>query len=106
MIKTYWDLCLCTLDEQFIDDLAKQYNIDWYDLDISTALDCWEFNSATITNEIIYQLLLEIAYKEVEDEKDREKIIDSIHCNCLDSGYNIDSEDLESEQAKEFIKNF
>lgn len=106
MKKTYWDLCIGSLDEQFIDDLAKAYNIDRYDLDISNALEYWELDRATIANEIIYQLLVEIAYKEIEDQEDRQKVIDSIYCNCIDSWYDIDSEDLETEQAKNFVETF
>lgn len=88
---------ICTLDREYLDKLSEEYGIDWGEI---------EFEFEDWTNGILYGLLYEIACQEVENEKDREKILDRIYCNCLDSGYDIDSEELETQQAKDFINNF
>lgn len=85
------------LDKQYLDSLSEKYWIDWGDID---------FEFEEWTNGIFYGLLYEIACQEVENESDRLKILDRIYCNCLDSGYDIDSEELETQQAKDFINNF
>lgn len=88
---------ICILDREYLDKLSKTYGIDWGEID---------FEFEEWTNGIFYGLLYEIACQEVENESDREKIIDSIYCNCLDSWYDIGEEELETQQAKDFINNF
>lgn len=97
---TYYDLQIKSLDEQYLDELGTAYGIDWRDLDIS------EFWTGDITNACFYMLLYKIAENEVEDYTDRTKIQEAIYTNCLDSGYDIDESELETQQAKDFINNF
>lgn len=96
----YYDLQIKPLDEQYLDELGAPYGIDRRDLDIS------EFWTSDITNSCMYMLLYTIAGNEVEDYEDRTKIQEAIYTNCLDSGYDIDEDQLRTEQAKKFINNF
>lgn len=93
----YSDIEPFKLDREYLDSLSEKYGIDWQDLEIEPTN--W-------VNGIFYELLLTIAYQEVDNLEDRGKIIDSIYCNCLDSGYDIDSDSLDTQQAKDFINNF
>lgn len=94
----YYDLEIASLDLEYIEELADAYWIDRRDLEIDVYWD--------VTNSILFALLCKIAENEVEDYEDRTKIQASIYTNCLDSGYDILDDDLETEQAKEFINNF
>lgn len=96
----YYNLQIAPLDENYLDELSETRWIERTDVDFERN---WNW---VITNAIIQALFEEIVYNDVEDEKDREKLIESIYTNCLDSGFDIDEDELETEQAKEFIKNF
>lgn len=93
----YNDIEPLKLDREYLDSLSEKYGIDWGDLEIEPKN--W-------VNGIFYELLLTIAYQEVDNLEDREKIIDSIYCNFLDSWYDIGEEELKTQQAKDFINNF
>lgn len=96
----YYNLQIAPLDEKYLDELSETRWIERTDVDFEWS---WFW---LITNAIIWALFEEIVYNNVEDEKDREKLINSIYTNCLDSWFDIDEDELETEQAKEFIKNF
>jgi hypothetical protein len=96
----YYNLQIAPLDESYLDELSETRWIERTDVDFERN---WNW---VITNAIIQALFEEIVYNNVEDDKDREKLIDSIYTNCLDSRFDIDEDELESEEAKEFIKNF
>lgn len=105
---TYSDFIIGSLDEDYLNRLSEEWWIAWEDMDISDYLRSYamDINSAWVTNAIIYELLYKIADMNVEDEDDLELIKDSIYCNCFDSHYNISEDELKTEQAKEFIRNF
>lgn len=92
---------ICYADYDYIEDLANTRDIDRKSLELSE--DWVEYN---LTNEIIYRILDEIIDYEVEDEVDREKLHNSIYTNCLDSWYDINENQLRTEQARKFINNF
>lgn len=100
----YSDLIPAPLDLEYIDKLAGAYNINWQD-DLDIEIDALD-DRTSITNHIIACLLYKIAKDNIDDEDDCIKITNSIYTNCLDSGYDIDEDDVETEQAKEFIRNF
>ena len=74
----YYELQIASLDEDYLNDLTA----------------------------IIRAVFIEIVLKNIEDENDSKKPIDSIYTNCLDSRFDIDEDELETQQAKDFINNF
>lgn len=110
---TRWDLHIWSLDEDYIDWLCDKYDINWYDADLTDIFENYSYYeqrwsiSARITNFIIERVLREIVYKEVDDEDDREKLIESIYTNCIDSWFDISpANDLKTKQARDFVRNF
>lgn len=96
----YYKLQIAPLDENYLDELSETWGINRTDVDFEWS---WFW---PIANAIIWALFEEIVYNNVEDEKDREKLINSIYTNCIDSWFDINEDELETRQAKEFIKNF
>lgn len=96
----YYNLQNAPLDENYLDKLTETRWIDRTDVDFY-----WNWNWV-ITNAIIRALFEEIVMQNVDDEEDREKLIDNIYTNCLDSRFDIDEDELKTSQAKEFIQNF
>lgn len=104
MLKcTYWDLIIAKNDQEFIDELMEKYNIrEW---DIELMLD-WDMYWARFTNAVIFWIMVEIVNKNVENYDDKIKLIDSIYTNCLDSFFDIDVDELETQEAKDLVENF
>lgn len=104
MLKwTYNDFIIGVSDQEFIDELLEKYNIR--EGDIELLLD-WEMYWARFTNAVIYWIMIEIVNKKVENYDDKIKLIDSIYTNCLDSWFDIDIDELESQEAKDLVENF
>ena len=104
MLKwTYNDFIIGVSDQEFIDELLEKYNIrEW---DVELMLD-WEMYWARFTNAVIYWIMEEIVNKNVENYDDKIKLIDSIYTNCSDSFFNIDVDELETQEAKDLVENF
>ena len=104
MLKcTYWDLIIAKNDQEFIDELMEKYNIrEW---DIELMLD-WDMYWARFTNAVIFWIMVEIVNNNVENYDDKIKLIDSIYTNCLDSFFDIDVDELETQEAKDLVENF
>ena len=103
---TYSDLQISELDQHFIDRLMDEYNIYYDDLDITYVFDGDKFDSATLTNAIIHEIMRQIILDNVEDQDDIFDLEESIYTNCIDSHYDIDPEKLRTEDAKEVVRNF
>lgn len=104
MLKcTYGDFIISSSDQEFIDELLEKYNIR--ECDIELLLD-WELDSARFTNAVIYWIMVEIVNKNVENYGDKIKLIDSIYTNCLDSWFDIDIDDLKTQEAKDLVNDF
>ena len=100
---TYNDFIIGVSDQEFIDELLEKYNIrEW---DVELMLD-WEMYWARFTNAVIYWIMVEIVNKNVENYDDKIKLIDSIYTNCLDSFFDIDVDELETQEAKDLVENF
>lgn len=100
---TYNDFIIGVSDQEFIDELLEKYNIrEW---DIELLLD-WEMYWARFTNAVIYWIMVEIVNKNVENYDDKIKLIDSIYTNCLDSRFDIDIDDLKTQEAKDLVNAF
>ena len=98
--RDYYSLEIAPLDLQYLDDLWKAYGIDWREITFEIP------NEGCICNAILYELLYAIARKEVSNDDDLDKITWRIYCNCIDSGYDISSDDVETQEAKDFLDNF
>jgi hypothetical protein len=48
----------------------------------------------------------EIILQTVEDQDDIFKLEESIYTNCFDSHYNIDPDELHTQEAKDLVINF
>ena len=96
----YYELQIASLDENYLNELTDTRWVDRTDVDFDRD---WTW---LITNAIIRAVFIEIVLKNIENENDSRKLIDSIYTNCLDSRFDIDENELETQQAKDFINNF
>lgn len=96
----YYNLQIAPLDEKYLDGLTETRWIDRTDVEFD------RFWNWVITNAIIRALFEEIVMQNIDDEEDREKLIENIYTNCLDSRFDVNEDELKTSQAKEFIKNF
>lgn len=103
---TYWDLFIGSLDQKFIDKLIDTYDIDCSNLDITYVFEGDNFNSAMLTNAIIHEIMREIILQNVENQEDIFDLEESIYTNCFDSFYDINPEELRTEEAKEVVRDF
>ena len=106
---TYDDLIIPELDQKYIDDLIEERDVDCSELDLT-----WFFESlkgspirtADYTNAIIREIFSYIINHNVDDEYDKEKLIDSIYTNAFCSWLDINADEVESEEAKDLVRNF
>ena len=106
---TYGDLIIPELDQRYIDNLIEERDVDCSELDIT-----WFFESlhgrpastANYTNAIIWEIFFYIISHNVDDEDDKEKLINSIYTNAFCSWLDISADDVESEEAKDLVHNF
>lgn len=105
MLKwTYNDFIIGAPDQEFINELLEKYNIREGDIELMLDGDMWY--GARFTNAVIYWIMVEIVNKNVDDYEDKIKLIDSIFVNCTDSLFDINIDDLETQEAKELVENF
>lgn len=103
---TYWDLILWELDQKYIDNLIDERDIDCSLLDISYVFESEDFNSTRLTNAIIWEIMHYLAVHYVNDYDDINMLLDSIFTNCIDSHYNINPDELKTQEAKDLVINF
>lgn len=105
MLKwTYNDFIIGVSDQEFIDELLEKYDIREWDVELMLDGDMWY--GARFTNAVIYWIMVEIVNKNVENYDDKIKLIDSIYTNCIDSFFDIDVDELETQEAKDLVENF
>ena len=90
----YSDFKICDLDFDFIQEIAKTYNIDYNEAPI--------YNN--ITNDVIYYILYEAVNNLNIKDNTKDILINSIYTNCIDSGYNINLENYKNELTKKDYK--
>jgi len=103
---TYWDLFIPELDQNYIDKLIDERDVDCYELDISYVFQCDNFNSAKLTNAIIWEIFYRIIMHNVTNIDDQNKLIDSIYTNAFCSWLDISADEVESEEAKDLVHDF
>lgn len=103
---TYWDLFIPELDQNYIDKLIDERDVDCSELDITYVFEGDSFSSAMLTNAIIREIFYWIIMHNVSDEDDQNKLIDSIYTNAFCSWLDISADDVESEEAKDLVRNF
>lgn len=102
---TYWDMILWELDDKYIDRLCEEFDVDLCDIDITRVFELDRFWTALYTNAIIDWIMCILANR-IEDEHDRDLLLDSIFTNCIDSHFDVDIEQLHSQPAKDLVINF
>lgn len=103
---TYWDLFIPVLDQNYIDKLIDERDVDCSELDISYVFECENFSSVKLTNAIIWEIFYRIIMHNVTNIDDQNKLIDSIYTNAFCSWLDISADDVESEEAKDLVRNF
>ena len=104
----YWDLVIWSIDQHYLDELSDIHNIDYYDADIYINKDS---GNANITNQLFNYVLTEAVNNLDISDDNKEYLQSNIYCNCLDSWYDITSEDVDdmidwTDEEKEIIKKF
>ena len=103
---TYSDLFIPELDQNYIDKLIDERDVDCSELDISYVFESENFNSAKLTNAIIWEIFYRIIMHNVTNIDDQNKLIDSIYTNAFCSWLDISADDVESKEAKDLVHNF
>ena len=103
---TYSDLFIPELDQNYIDKLIDERDVDCSELDISYVFESENFNSAKLTNAIIWEIFYRIIMHNVTNIDDQNKLIDSIYTNAFCSWLDISADEVESEEAKDLVRDF
>lgn len=103
MYATYWELVIQPLDLDFIERISEVLDVDYYEADVY--IERSKYTYIDITNQVISYVLTEGVLKHVKDLDDQEKLLDSIYLNCLDSGYDIEPDEL-TEDGQAYLKLF
>ena len=103
---TYSDLFIPELDQNYIDKLIDERDVDCSELDISYVFESENFNSAKLTNAIIWEIFYRIIMHNVTNIDDQNKLIDSIYTNAFCSWLDISADEVESEEAKDLVHDF
>lgn len=106
---TYGDLIIPELDQKYIDDLIEERDIDCSELDLTwffESLQSRPASTANYTNAIIREIFSYIINHNVDDEDDKEKLINSIYTNAFCSWLDIRADDVKSEEAKDLVHKF
>lgn len=104
----YWDLTIWSIDQKYLDDLSDLYDIDYYDADVYITEDT---SNGDIANQLFYYVLSEAVNNLDISDDNKEYLQSKIYCNCLDSWFDISSEDVDdmidwTDEEKEIIKEF
>lgn len=103
MHATYWELIIQPLDLDFIERVSDILDIDYYEADVYIGETKHPY--IDITNQVISYVLTEGVNKHVTNPDDQEKLLDSIYVNALDSGYDIEPDEL-TEDGQAYLKLF
>ena len=106
---TYSDLIIPILDQKYIDDLIEERDVDCSELDLTYFFESLEVrpaSTANYTNAIIREIFSYIINHNVDDEDDKEKLIDSIYTNAFCSWLDISADDVKTEEAKDLVHKF
>ena len=106
---TYGDLIIPELDQKYIDDLIDERDVDCSELDLTWFFESLQSRPASTvnyTNAIIREIFSYIINHNVDDEDDKEKLIDSIYTNAFCSWLDINADEVESEEAKDLVHKF
>lgn len=103
---TYGDLFIPVLDQNYIDKLIDERDVDCSELDITYVFERDDFNTAMLTNAIIWEIFYWIIMHNVINIDDQNKLIDSIYTNAFCSWLDISADEVESEEAKDLVRNF
>lgn len=103
MYVTYWELIIQPLDLDFIERISDVLDVDYYEADVY--IERSKYPYIDITNQVISYVLTEGVNKHVTNPDDQEKILDSIYVNALDSGYDIEPDEL-TEDGQAYLKLF
>lgn len=101
---TFWSYQLKGWDLDFIQKLAYklELNEDKAEIDINTESNYYDLGSV-IANQVISYLLTEGVLRHVKNGKDRDKLINSIYVDGIDSGYDIEKDEL-TEDWKAYLR--
>ena len=103
---TYSDLFIPELDQNYIDKLIDERDVDCSELDISYVFESENFNSAKLTNAIIWEIFYRIIMHNVTNIDDQDKLLDSIYTNAFCSWLDINADEVKSEEAKDLVHKF
>lgn len=103
---TYWDLFIPELDQKYIDSLIDERDVDCSELDISYVFESENFNSAKLTNAIIWEIFYRIIMHNVTNIDDQDTLLDWIYTNAFCSGIDVDPDELKTQEAKDLVLNF
>lgn len=106
---TYGDLIIPELDQRYIDNLIDERDVDCSELDLTwffESLQSRPASTANYTNAIIWEIFFYIISHNVDDEDDKEKLINSIYTNAFCSWLDIRADDVKSEEAKDLVHKF
>lgn len=100
MPVTYNDIQIWSLDQNYIDNLEREFDIDGGEAVL------WSLESGrAITNDIIDYIQTEAVYQLDISEEGREKLFEWMYTNSIDSWFCVDEEDF-SEEDWEVIEDF
>jgi hypothetical protein len=100
----YNDFRIWSLDQEYIDKITELYDIDYWDAEI-----CYDYWLAA--NQIIDYILTEAVNNLDISDDNKDYLISKIYCNCIDSWYDISSNDVDDmidwdDYEKQIIKDF
>ena len=104
----YWDITIGKLDQYYLDKLANNFNINYYNTDIY--ID--EYTSSIDLTNQLFNYVLEEAIEQLDIEEDNKEYLKTKIClNCLDSGIDIPPEEIDdlvdgTDEEKEIIRDF
>lgn len=103
---TYWDIHIWSWDLRCIEQLEEALpNIDSSEAELYSL----EWDRPCIANDIIYHMQYNWANDLDISDKSKEKLIEAIYTNCIDSWFDIDIKDFPKKERKiiqEFVNIF
>lgn len=93
------------MDMDYIERISESTWVDYYDAELYSL----ESEHPCIANDIIYYIITQAIYNLDVSEESKDKLIDNIYCNCLDSWIDIDADKFpkkERGRIQDFIDQF
>ena len=81
----YWDITIWTLDQYYLDKLANNFNINYYNAEVYIDENT---NGVNVANQLFDYVLTEAIEQLEITEENKEYLRSKVHLNCLDSGIN------------------